>query len=105
MQSAGHEGCPVPTFLGQEEVVIQMRMSALFVVKTIIEFYSVSTWTGGRGEGLIQCLHLFFFGHEEVNFLLFCVDVLYGWLLSNKTAKLSIGYKPTNSHTINSLYG
>jgi len=39
--------------------------------------------SGPGEEGLSQCLH-FFFWTREVNFLLFCVDVLYGWPLSKK---------------------
>jgi len=42
-----------------------MRTSALFVATTNIEFFL--TWTGGKREGLSQCLH--FFGQREFNFL------------------------------------
>jgi len=48
-QSAGQQGvAQCRHFFGQEEGVIQMRTSVLFVAKTNIKFfkiYSVSTWT------------------------------------------------------------
>jgi len=73
-------------------VVIQMRTSALFVAKTNIEFfkiYSVSTSDMDRDQF----------------FMILCIRP-YGWSLSKKTAKLSMGYRPTNSNsnTIDSLY-
>jgi len=70
-----------------------MQTSTLFVAKTNIELfksYSVSTWKGGRREGLSQCSH--FFGQGVVNFSWYCVDVLYGRSLSKKSAKLRIGH-------------
>jgi len=55
----------VPIFFGQG--VIQIRTSALFVVKTNIKFfktYSVCTWTGEGREPVLT-----FFGQGEVNIL------------------------------------
>jgi len=48
-----------------------MRTSALFFAKTNFEFLKFIvcphlTWTGGREEGLSQCLN--FFGQGEVSF-------------------------------------
>jgi len=58
------------------DMVIQMRMSALFVAKTNFKFfkiYIVSTsnmagWGEERGKLFSQCLPVHFFGQGEVNF-------------------------------------
>jgi len=45
----------------------------------------------GRGERLSQCLHFFWTRGGQLFMIL--VDIFYGWTLSKKTAKLSMGYR------------
>jgi len=84
-------------------VVIQLRTSALFVVKTNIEIfkiYSVSTSDMDRveGRGIEPVLTLFLDKGRSI-FHDFGRRRLWIWTLSKNTAKLSMGYRPTNCNS------
>jgi len=52
-----------------------------------------------RGEGRGIEPMLTFFWTREGQFFTILVDVLNGWTLSKKTAKLRMGYRPTNCNS------